>query len=43
VLLVWPAVAALVMCAGHLTAAWTGSSRARAEAEDAAAGDVSGG
>lgn len=31
VLLVWPAVAALVMCAGHLAAAWTGSSRARAE------------
>jgi len=31
VLLVWPAVSALVMCAGHLAAAWTGSSRARAE------------
>lgn len=39
VLLVWPAVAALVMCAGHLAAAWTGSSRARAEADaDDAAG-----
>ena len=39
--LVSPAVAALVMCAGHLAAAWAGSSRARAEAEPSE--DVSGG